>query len=226
LRPGHAAARGRRGVLRGAAATVAAAALAACGSTPQALVADRDYALVDPPVPAGTPPGRIEVLEFFWYGCPHCADMHPHLMAWAGRAPADVHLQLRPAVLTERWAAGARLHHTLVALGAAERLAGAAFDAVQLDGIELGDEAAAAGWAEQQGLDRSRFLDLLRSPQVRAATEASARDTRRYQLRGVPAIVIDGRYLTSNGYAGSSRETLAVADALIERVRRQRLGAA
>jgi protein dithiol oxidoreductase (disulfide-forming) len=212
----------RRGLLNSAAAALAAAALPACVSAPRALVAGQDYVELDPPVPVATAAGQIEVLEFFWLGCPHCADMHPHLLAWARRAGPDVRLQLRPAVLGEKWLSGARLHHALAQLGELDRLVGATFEAVQLDGMDLDDEEALAAWAHRQGLDRSRFLAALRSPDVRARAADAAKDTERYRLRGVPSLVIDGRYLTSNGYAGSSPETLQVVDGLIAMVRQQR----
>jgi thiol:disulfide interchange protein DsbA len=212
----------RRGLLHGAAAALAAAALPACVSAPRALVAGQDYAVLDPPVPVGTAAGQIEVLEFFWLGCPHCADMHPRLQAWASRAGPDVRLQLRPAVLGEKWLPGARLHHALSSLGELERRVGAAFEAVQLDDLDLSDEQALAAWASGQGLDRGRFLAALRSPEVQARAAAAAQDTGRYRLRGVPSLVVDGRYLTSNGYAGSSPETLQVVDGLIAMVREQR----
>jgi protein dithiol oxidoreductase (disulfide-forming) len=212
----------RRGLLNSAAAALATAALPACVSAPRALVAGQDYAVLDPRVPVATTEGQIEVLEFFWLGCPHCADMHPRLQAWARRVGTDVRLQLRPAVLGEKWLPGARLHHTLAHLGELERRLGAAFEAVQLDDLDLDDEQALADWAMRQGLDRSRFLAALRSPEVRARAADAAKDTERYRLRGVPSFVIDGRYLTSNGYAGSSPETLQVVDGLIAMVREQR----
>lgn len=196
-------------------------ALLGCASS--GLVLERDYALIEP-AQATQAPGRIEVLEFFWFGCPHCADMHPRMQAWASQLPADVAFGLRPAVFRDSWVAGARLHHTLAALGELERRAEAVFEAVQLDEADIAQEAVLAKWVAAQGLDRERFFGLYHSDGVKARAAAAAQISKDYQLRGVPAFVVDGRYLTSNGFTGSASETLAVVDKLIEKVRRDRGG--
>ena len=190
-----------------------------CASTEP--VAGRDYAQLDPaqPVPGG---GQIVVVEFFWYGCPHCSDMHPRLKAWAQRQPADVTLVYQPVVARDRWEGGARMHFTLLALGEQQRLADALFEATQLDGLDLNDEAAMLGWAERQGLDRQRFAAAYRSPQVQRQVAEARSVAERYQLRGVPALVVDGRYLTSNAYTGSADDTLAMVDRLVQKVRKER----
>lgn len=191
------------------------------GCAASGLVVERDYALVSPPQ-ATQAAGRIEVLEFFWFGCPHCADMHPRMRAWASQLPADVAFSTRPAVFRESWVAGARLHHTLVALGELDRRAEAVFEAVQLDEADFTQEAVLAQWVASQGLDRERFFGLYHSEPVKAQAAEAMQRSKDYQLRGVPAFVVDGRYLTSNGFTGSAPETLAVVDKLIEKVRAER----
>lgn len=197
-------------------------ALLGCASS--GLVLERDYALIEPAQATQAPPGRIEVLEFFWFGCPHCADMHPRMQVWASKLAPDVAFGLRPAVFRESWVAGARLHHTLAALGELERRAEAVFEAVQLDEADIAQEAVLAKWVVSQGLDRERFFSLYHSEAVKAQAAAATKSSKDYQLRGVPAFVVDGRYLTSNGFTGSAPETLAVVDKLIEKVRRDRGG--
>jgi thiol:disulfide interchange protein DsbA len=184
-------------------------------------VAGRDYALVEPapPMSAG---GQIVVVEFFWYGCPHCHDMHPRLKAWAQRQPADVALVYQPVVARDLWEGGARMHFTLLALGEQQRLADALFEATQLEGLDLNDEAAMLGWAERQGLDRQRFAAAYHSPQVQRQVDEARGVARRYQLRGVPTLVVDGRYLTSNAYTGSADDTLVMVDRLVQKVREER----
>ncbi|MBL8346097.1 MAG: thiol:disulfide interchange protein DsbA/DsbL [Rubrivivax sp.] len=196
-----------------------APALVGCAAS--GLVVERDYALISPPQ-ATQAPGRIEVLEFFWFGCPHCADMHPRMRAWASQLPADVAFSTWPAVFRDSWVAGARLHHTLVAMGEFDRRAGAVFDAVQLDEADLTQEAVLARWVEAQGLDRERFFRVYHSEPVKAQAAVAMQRSKDYQLRGVPAFVVDGRYLTSNSFTGSAPETLAVVDKLIEKVRAER----
>lgn len=184
-------------------------------------VAGRDYVLVEPAPPASAS-GQIVVVEFFWYGCPHCHDMHPRMKAWAQRQPDDVSVVYQPVVARDRWEGGARMHYTLQALGEQQRLADALFEATQLEGLDLNDEAAMLGWAERQGLDRQRFVAAYRSPPVQRQVNEARGVADRYQLRGVPALVVDGRYLTSNAYTGSADDTLAMVDRLLQKVREER----
>jgi thiol:disulfide interchange protein DsbA len=193
--------------------------LSGCASTE--LVAGRDFVQIEPAQPVAEG-GRIVVVEFFWYGCPHCSDMHPRLKAWAQRQPADVALVYQPVVARDRWEGGARMHFTLQALGEQERLADALFEATQLEGLDLNDEAVMLGWAERQGLDRQRFAAAYRSPPVQRQVDEARSVAERYQLRGVPALVVDGRYLTSNAYTGSADDTLAMVDRLVQKVREER----
>jgi thiol:disulfide interchange protein DsbA len=190
-----------------------------CASTEP--VAGRDYALVEPaqPVPGG---GQIVVVEFFWYGCPHCSDMHPRLKAWAQRQPADVVLIYQPVVSRDRWEGGARMHFALEMLGERVRLADALFEATQLDGLDLNDEAVMADWAERQGVDRRRFGQAWRSPEVQRQVDEARTVARRYQITGVPSLVVDGRYRTSNTFTGSADDTLAMVDRLVQKARNER----
>ena len=200
---------------------ILAGVLSGCASTGTGLVLDRDYARVEPaqPVPAGE---QIAVVELFWYGCPHCFDMHPRLKAWSDRQLPDVALSYQPVIARPKWEGGARLHFALESLGEAERLAGAAFEAAQLDGLDFNDEAALLGWAERQGLERQRFAAALHSPAVERRTEEARNVGERYQLRGVPSLVVDGKYLTANRFSGSADQTLAILDRLVQRAREER----
>jgi protein dithiol oxidoreductase (disulfide-forming) len=211
----------RRALLLGA---LAAGAGLLPGCTGPGLVPDRDFVVIEPAQPAAGA-GRIEVIGFSWFGCPHCADMHPHLQAWRQRQPAEVHFVPRPAVFKPGWLPAARLHLALATLGELDRCSAALFDAVQLDGTDLADEEALLVWAGQQGIARARLEAALRSPEVQAQLEAAQAWPLTYQLRGVPAFVVDGRYLTSTGLAGSAGQTLEVLDRLVQRVRQERAAA-
>lgn len=186
----------------------------------QGLVPDRDFAVIEPAQPAAGA-GRIEVIEFFWFGCPHCADMHRHVQAWRQRQGADVQFVARPAVFRPGREAAARLHHALESLGELDRSTGALFEAVQLDGIDLADEAAVLAWGERQGIARARLAAALHAPEVQARLATSLDWPQRYQLRGVPAFVVQGRWLTSNGFTGGPEQTLAVLDRLVQRARQE-----
>lgn len=183
-----------------------------------------DHLLLDPPVPVAAGPD-VEVVEFYWFGCPHCADMHPRLSAWHARQGSEVRFRTEPAILRESWHAGARLHHTLLALGVLDRLAGSVFEAVQGDLLDLADEAQVAAWAAMAGLDRETFARVYRSVEVDARVRQSADDTRRHGVRGVPTFIVDGRRLTSNSLSGGPAETLVVLDRLVAQARQERRAA-
>lgn len=193
--------------------------LAGCASP--SLVEGRDYVVLDTPQP--TAGGMaIEVSEFIWFGCPHCADMHPRMETWKRNQPADVAVRIRPVVFRDSWSHGARLHYTLEAMGEMQARAGAVFEAVQLDDLDLGNEEAVVAWAIRQGLDRERFLTAYRSPGVQSRIAEAVRVAQDYQLTGVPSFVVDGRYLTSNRLSGSAQDTLAIVDRLIVKSRAER----
>jgi protein dithiol oxidoreductase (disulfide-forming) len=206
-------------------AAVAVAVAGAAGCAGGGLVDGEDYARLRPAQPVATG-DKIEVIEFFWYGCPHCFDMQPKLKAWARLQPADVALRYQAAVFRPTWEAGARVHHVLESLGETGRLADALFSAVQIGDLDLQDEAAWFDWAASQGLDRQRVIDTWRSPEAQRQVALAAELSERYQLRGVPAFVVDGKYLTSNSFTGSAEDTLLALDRLVAKAREERAQAA
>lgn len=194
-------------------------ALAACADAPSEPTAE--YVVISPPRPTGAS-DKIEIIEFYWFGCPHCADMHPRLQAWLAHKPADAELVYRPAVLRDGWEAAARLHYALDSMAELDRLSGAVFDAVQINDLKIGDEAMLFDWVGRQGVDRERFIAAYRSPEVQAAARQAHSFGPDYGLRGVPTFVVAGKYLTSNGLTGSAQATLEVLDRLIKQARDER----
>ena len=202
-------------------AAVVLAMVGTAGCAGIGLVEGEDYARLKPaqPVSSGD---KVEVIEFFWYGCPHCFDMQPKLKAWARQQPADVALSFQAVVFRPTWEAGARVHYVLESLGESARLADAVFDAVQIGELDFQDEAVWFDWAARQGLDRQRVIDAWRSPEARQEVARAGELAERYQLRGVPAFVVDGKYLTSNSFTGSAEDTLNVLDRLVAKARDER----
>jgi protein dithiol oxidoreductase (disulfide-forming) len=180
-----------------------------------------DHARIEPAQPVATG-DKIEVIEFFWYGCAHCFDMQPKLRRWTQRQPADVALRCRPAVFSPKWEAGARVHHVLDSLGETQRLADAVFEAVQVGDLDLQDEAAWFAWAAEHGLDRQTVVEAWRSPEAQRQVAVAREAPARYRLRGVPAFVVDGKYLTSNSFTGSAEDTLDTLDRLVDKARKER----
>jgi thiol:disulfide interchange protein DsbA len=182
----------RRRLLLTLAATPFAASLPAFAQVP-----GKDFKLVEPPQPVDAPAGKVEVIEFFWYGCPHCYALQPSLKAWLKKKPADVAYVRIPAVFSQSWVAHARLFYTLDALGELDRLHDQVFNAIHLSKLRLSDRESMADWAAARGVDRQKFLDAFNSVAVENRTRRAIEITKAYNLDGTPSIAIQGRYVTS-----------------------------
>jgi thiol:disulfide interchange protein DsbA len=165
---------------------------------------------------------RIEVIDFFWYGCPFCYELLPVLTDWESRKPADVAVRRIPAVLREAWVPDAHLFYTLEILGEAERLHTKVFDAVHKDRLRTNDPQAVAIWAAQNGIDGQKWLSTYTSDEVRKRVIQAVEFARSYDVRGTPAVVVDGRYQTGGGLAGGLKNVPLVLDALVDLARQQR----
>ncbi|HKB74332.1 MAG TPA: thiol:disulfide interchange protein DsbA/DsbL [Burkholderiales bacterium] len=181
-----------------------------------------DYIELKPPQ-AVESSGKIEVLEFFWYRCPHCYALEPDLESWAKRLPRDVQLKRIPGILNDDWAIDARIFYTLEAIGELERLHRPLFDTIhQQGGVRLRGDAFAkwtADWLATQNVDMARYDAAFRSFTVESKLRRAAQMSRAYRLDGVPTLAVQGRYLV---VATTSRKAmLAAADFLIGETRRQ-----
>ena len=165
---------------------------------------------------------RIEIIDFFWYGCPFCYELLPVLNEWESRKPADVTIRRIPAVLRESWVADAHLYYTLEVLGEAERLHTRLFDSVHKDRLRTSDPQAVALWAAQNGIDGQKWLGAYTSEEVRKRVTRAVELARNYDVRGTPALVVDGRYQTGGGLAGGLKNVPAVLDGLVNLAREQR----
>jgi thiol:disulfide interchange protein DsbA len=168
----------------------------AAGSASAQLVAGRDYQPVKPPQPTDSG-NKVEMIEFFWYGCPHCNALQPSLQAWLKRKPADVEFKRQPAVFQESWVPLTQLYYTLDAMGLVEKLHHEVFAAIHDQKVRLQDPKAMADWVATKGVDRQKFLDTYNSFSVQSRSKRASDVTRAYDIPGTPAIVIDGRYLTA-----------------------------
>jgi len=199
------------------------AALVAFASVAQAqqpLRQKLEYDLISPqPVATGE---RIEVVEFFWYGCPHCNNLQPPLEAWLARKPVDVELRRIPAVFRESWIPHARLYYTLEALGEVARLHQAVYRAIHADGNALMTANATSEWASRNGVEPARWLAAYNSPEVERKVQESRSHTKAYAIEGTPSLVVDGRYLTSSSKAESMPQVITILDGLIVIARERR----
>ncbi len=165
---------------------------------------------------------RIEIIDFFWYGCPFCYELLPVFTDWEKSKPADVAVRRIPAVLREAWLPDAHLYYTLEILGEADRLHTRVFDSVHKERLRTNDPQAVAVWAVQNGIDQQKWLSAYTSDEVRKRVLNSVELARNYDIRGTPAVVVDGRYQTGGGLAGGLKNVPAVLDALVNLAREQR----
>lgn len=163
----------------------------------------------------------IEVIDFFWYGCPYCNELQPSLEEWrVKRKPADVVLRRVPAILNDSWKAHARIYYTLRKLGEVERLHLQVYHGYHVELLHMSKPDVMVEWAVNHGIDRQRWLDAYFSPEVDDMVERAKALTRAYTVEGTPTLVVNGRYLTSGELAPSLKGMIPVLDDLIRLARR------
>jgi thiol:disulfide interchange protein DsbA len=182
-----------------------------------------DYTRVSPPQPVATG-SRVEVLEFFWYGCPHCYQLEPALGAWLKTLPKDAQARRVPAVFRDDWMPGARLFHTLSQMKLLERVHPQVFRAYHEERINLNDPAVLGDWIARQGVDRKQFERIYNSFTTQSQAAQGGQLARTYGIQGVPAFIVDGKYQTSMSMTGSEARLFEVLDQLIAKARAERGG--
>lgn len=186
----------------------------------QPIRADIDYRVITPQ-PVQIQSG-IEVIDFFWYGCPYCNSLQPALERWISRKSADVTVRRIPAVLRENWAPHARIYYTLEALGEVERLHQKVYHGYHVDELLMSRPEVMSEWAVRNGIARERWDAAYQSAAVQRKVEEAAQLTRAYSVTGTPSLVVDGRYLTSGNMAETLEGMIPILDGLINRVRATR----
>ncbi|MEE8254436.1 MAG: thiol:disulfide interchange protein DsbA/DsbL [Nitrosomonadaceae bacterium] len=185
------------------------------------LTEGRDYTVLLRPQP--TESGKnIEVSEFFWYGCPHCYKLHPYIKAWLKGVTKDVSFRYVPAIFRSSWVPGAKTFYTLEVLGARGKLHDKIYYAIHIERIDLTKEELLFNWIAKQGIDRKKFVDIYNSFTVENQSSQSSRMSKNYGFKGVPALVVDGKYLTSGRMGSTPQETIRTLDELIKKVRKER----
>lgn len=164
-------------------------------------VEGRDYVRLQAPQPPETK-SKIEVLEFFSYGCPHCDHLHPLITAWAAKLPADVTFVRVPVSMGHpQWGQLVRAYYALQATGDLARLDNALFAAIHKEKQPLFNEASLAAWAEKNGVPAQKFRDAFNSFSVGTKASHAEQLARNYRVDGIPLIVVDGRFVVrGNSY--------------------------
>ncbi len=178
----------------------------------------KPYVELEKPV-AISKPGKIEVVELFWYGCPHCYQFESTLNPWVEQLPEDVNFVRVPAMFGGVWNVHGQVFITLEAMGVEQKVHGAVFNAIHKDHMKLETPEAMAEFLQTQGVDSKVFLSTYNSFAVKGQVEKAKKLAMSYQITGVPVMVVNGKYRFDLGTAGGPNEVLEVADLLIVKER-------
>ena len=203
--------------LSAGAAALAVAPLRAQGAP----AAGREYREVKPAQPTDSP-GKVEVLEFFWYGCPHCNVLEPVLKEWSKALPADVAFRKVHVGLGPHWVPHQQLFYTLESMGKEAALSDKIFQAIHVERNPLDKPDRMADFVAKLGVDRKQFLDTYESFAVRTKMRKATSMAEAYKLDGVPAMAVNGKWFTSPAMAGGNAQSLKVLDYLIDLERKAR----
>ncbi|HSD44276.1 MAG TPA: thiol:disulfide interchange protein DsbA/DsbL [Burkholderiales bacterium] len=202
-------------IIRALAALLAAAVVAPAAVAQQTKA---PFLYIDPPI-ATDAPGKIEVVEFFWYECPHCYDLEPLLDRWIPKLGKDVQFKRVPATFNDRWRLSARVFYALESMQLEDKLHKPLMDAIHKDRMRITDDRQLAEWLGKQGVDVAKFQAALKSFAVESRLKRAEQLVRDSRLDGVPALMINGRYLVAS--QGVPQQILHTADALIDRTRKE-----
>ena len=180
-----------------------------------------DYRILPIPQPVEAK-GKVEVIEFFWYGCPHCYDFEPELNAWLKRQAKDVTFRKVPVAFRDDFMPHSQLFYALESMGKGEAMNDKVMYAMHKENKRLMTENEIADWVASQGIDRNTFLAAYRSFAVVSKARAARQMADAYRIDGVPTIVMQGRYVTSPSIAGTKAKAIAVMEYLEQKIRKDK----
>ncbi|MEI7796010.1 MAG: thiol:disulfide interchange protein DsbA/DsbL [Methylococcaceae bacterium] len=172
------------------------------------------YELVTPVQPTHDV-NKVEVIEFFWYGCPHCYDFEPTLAKWVKSLPKNVEFIRQPAVFSAEWGKHAKAYYVAEALGVVDKIHTDFFDAIQVKKEHLETEEQLAKFFAAHGVSEADFKTTFNSFLVDTKVRQAGALAARYGITGVPAIIINGKYKTNGPLAGSHDKMIEVMNRLI-----------
>ncbi len=176
------------------------------------------YIELNPPRPTEDP-GRVEVIEFFWYGCPHCYRFDPYLEEWRKRQPPTVSFKRQPVIFGPHWAPQARAYFTAEVLGVVDKIHRDFFDAMHRQKKRMADEAELAHFFAEHGVDEQAFKNAFHSFAVDVKMRQAEAIAPEYGITGVPAVVVNGKYLITARSAGGFEGMIRTLDELVARER-------
>ena len=206
------------------AAAVTGLPLAADAQGPVAIkpVEGKDYLSLDKRVPADVGAGKIELIEFFWYSCPHCNAFEPQFVAWKKAAPKDVVVQRVPVRFRDDFEPQQRAYYVFESLNLVDAMHGKLFHAIHTERQSLNSPQALAAWADKNGLPEKKFLETYNSFGVASKARRATQLQDAFKVQGVPALGVAGRFYTDGSLTQTMDRALQVAEYLIGEVRRGR----
>jgi protein dithiol oxidoreductase (disulfide-forming) len=180
----------------------------------------KDYLTLGKRVPVDGAANSVEVIEFFWYSCPHCNAFEPTLESWIKTAPKHVAVKRMPVQFRDDFAPQQRLFYALEAMGKLDELHRKVFYAIHVEKQAINKDDAIVEWAAKQGLDKAKFTEVYMSFAVASKVRRAKQLQDAFKVEGVPALGIAGRFYTDGSLAGSMERALAVAEYLIAEVRK------
>ena len=173
--------------------------------------------------PMVTAKDKIEVIEFFSYGCNHCNDFHPLISKWAASLPKDVTFRRVPVSFNRaEWARLSRIYYALEATGDLAKLDTAVFIAIHEQRVAFKTDEAVVAWAVSKGIDGKKFGDAMASFSMQSKVQRADQDATAARIGGVPALAVDGKYLVNNEAAANYDDLLRITDSVIAKVRQER----
>ena len=176
----------------------------------------KGYEIISPAQPTQHP-DKIEIIEFFWYGCPHCYSFEPLLDNWSKNLPKNVEFIRQPAAFNELWSKHAKAYYTAEALGIVDKVHADLFDAIQNKKESLDTEEALSKFFIAHGVNETQFKEAYNSFVVDSKMRQAPLMAARYGITGVPAIIINGKYKTNGTLAGSHEKMIEVMNNLIKK---------
>lgn len=181
--------------------------------------AGTDYQVVEKRAAVEAPADKIEVVEFFWYNCPHCSQFEPAFDAWRKRVPKDLAVRRVPIAFNDSFAPQQRLYYALEAMGLVDQLHAKVFAAIHVEKRDLSKGDSIADWIAKQGVDKSKFLVQYNSFMVNTKVTRATQLQNAYRIEGVPALGVAGRFWTDGSMAKGLDRALQVVEFLAANIR-------
>jgi thiol:disulfide interchange protein DsbA len=176
-----------------------------------------------PAQPVSVEGNKVEVIEFFWYGCPHCYNLEPVLETWLKKLPPDVQFRRVPAVFNPRWEHDAEIFYTFDAMGVLDKVHKPFFDAIHQNGLRTDNPEAMAQWLQRNGIDPKKFNETMKSFTVKSRTGRAKQMSVAYNIDGTPAMAVQGKYTVSAEQGGSREGMLQTVSYIVDQIKKGKL---